>query len=219
MRLSITELFLCGAIFLLCFLVYKNGSELNYAKETILIQGASSGVGLMALQIAKLKGAKTVIGTSTNSERRAKLGDFGADLAVDSKDPNWADTVLEATDGKGVDIIIDQLSGYVANDNLKATAIMGRIINVGRLGGFNGNFDFDLHAARRIQYIGVTFRTRSIEEIRAITKEVQEDLGKDIEAGKLSLPIDQSFKLEDVNDALAKMKANQHFGKITLVVD
>ena len=187
--------------------------------ETILIQGASSGVGLMALQIAKLKGAKTVIGTSTNSERRAKLGDFGADLAVDSKDPNWADTVLEATDGKGVDIIIDQLSGYVANDNLKATAIMGRIINVGRLGGFNGNFDFDLHAARRIQYIGVTFRTRSIEEIRAITKEVQEDLGKDIESGKLSLPIDQSFKLEDVNDALAKMKANQHFGKITLVVD
>ena len=187
--------------------------------ETILIQGASSGVGLMALQIAKLKGAKTVIGTSTNSERRAKLRDFGADLAVDSKDPNWADTVLEATDGKGVDIIIDQLSGYVANDNLKATAIMGRIINVGRLGGFNGNFDFDLHAARRIQYIGVTFRTRSIEEIRAITKEVQEDLGKDIEVGKLSLPIDQSFKLEDVNDALAKMKANEHFGKITLVVD
>ena len=187
--------------------------------ETILIQGASSGVGLMALQIAKLKGAKTVIGTSTNSERRAKLRDFGADLAVDSKDPNWANTVLEATDGKGVDIIIDQLSGYVANDNLKATAIMGRIINVGRLGGFNGNFDFDLHAARRIQYIGVTFRTRSIEEIRAITKEVQKDLGQDIEAGKLSLPIDQSFKLEDVNDALAKMKANEHFGKITLVVD
>ncbi len=187
--------------------------------ETILIQGASSGVGLMALQIAKLKGAKTVIGTSTNSERRTKLKDFGADLAVDSKDPNWADTVLEATDGKGVNIIIDQLSGYVANDNLRATAITGRIINVGRLGGFNGNFDFDLHAARRIQYIGVTFRTRSIEEIRAITKEVQEDLGQDIEAGTLSLPIDQSFKLEDVNNALAKMKANEHFGKITLVVD
>ena len=187
--------------------------------ETILIQGASSGVGLMVLQIAKLKGAKTVIGTSTNSERRTKLKDFGADLAVDSKDPNWADTVLEATDGKGVNIIIDQLSGYVANDNLRATAITGRIINVGRLGGFNGNFDFDLHAARRIQYIGVTFRTRSIEEIRAITKEVQEDLGQDIEAGTLSLPIDQSFKLEDVNNALAKMKANEHFGKITLVVD
>jgi NADPH2:quinone reductase len=187
--------------------------------ETILIQGASSGVGLMGLQIAKLKGAKTVIGSSTNAARRGKLKDYGADIAVDSKNPDWVEAVLAATDNKGVDIIIDQLSGYVANDNLKATAIMGRIINVGRLGGFNGNFDFDLHAARRIQYIGVTFRTRSIEEIRAITKGVREDLGKDIEAGNLSLPIDQSFLLDDVTDALAKMKANEHFGKITLRLD
>ena len=187
--------------------------------ETILIQGASSGVGLMGLQIARLKGAKTVIGSSTNAVRRGKLKDYGADTAVDSKSSDWVEAVLAATDNKGVDIIIDQLSGYVANDNLKATAIMGRIINVGRLGGFNGNFDFDLHAARRIQYIGVTFRTRSIEEIRAITKGVREDLGKDIEAGNLSLPIDQSFLLDDVTDALAKMKANEHFGKITLRLD
>ena len=187
--------------------------------ETILIQGASSGVGLMGLQIARLKGAKTVIGSSTNAVRRGKLKDYGADTAVDSKSADWVETVLAVTDNKGVDIIIDQLSGYVANDNLKATAIMGRIINVGRLGGFNGDFDFDLHAARRIQYIGVTFRTRSIEEIRAITKGVREDLGKDIEAGNLSLPIDQSFLLDDVTDALAKMKANEHFGKITLRLD
>ncbi|MBH68414.1 MAG: quinone oxidoreductase [Rhodospirillaceae bacterium] len=187
--------------------------------ETILIQGASSGVGLMGLQIAKLKGAKLVAGSSTNSVRRGKLKDFGADLAIDSKDPSWPDQLLDATDGKGVNLIVDQLSGYVANDNLKATAITGRIINVGRLGGFKGDFDFDLHAARRIQYIGVTFRTRSIEEIRAITRELREDLGKEIDAGMLSLPIDQSFALDDVNDALEKMKANEHFGKITLIVD
>ena len=138
----------------------------------------------------------------TNEERRNKLAEFGADLTIDSRDKNWADQVLDATGGKGVDLIIDQLSGYVANDNLKATAIMGRIINVGRLGGFNGNFDFDLHAARRIQYIGVTFRTRSIDEIRAITKAVQEDLGRDLEDGKLALPIDSSFDIEDVSSIL-----------------
>ena len=66
-----------------------------------------------------------------NEERRNKLAEFGADLAIDSRDTNWADQVLDATGGKGVDLIIDQLSGYVANDNLKATAIMGRIIAVG----------------------------------------------------------------------------------------
>ncbi|HSR80114.1 MAG TPA: zinc-binding dehydrogenase, partial [Hyphomicrobiaceae bacterium] len=69
--------------------------------ETVLIQGASSGVGLMGLQIAKLKGARLVMGTSTNADRRKRLGDFGADLAIDTSEPTWADAVLQATDGKG----------------------------------------------------------------------------------------------------------------------
>ncbi|MBN9000856.1 MAG: zinc-binding dehydrogenase, partial [Rhizobiales bacterium] len=127
--------------------------------QSVLIQGASSGVGLMALQIAKLKGARTVIGSSTNPERRARLKDFGADIAIDSRDPAWVDEVLRATGGSGVDLIIDQISGPVANQNLAATKVLGRIVNVGRLGGSHGDFNFDLHAARRIHYIGVTFRT------------------------------------------------------------
>lgn len=186
------------------------------AGESVLIQGASSGVGLMALQIAKYKGAKLVIGSSTNPERRAKLKDFGADLAIDSKDPGWPDQVLSATGGKGVDLIVDQISGYVANQNLKATAILGRIVNVGRLGGFHGDFDFDLHAARRIDYIGVTFRTRSVEEVREINRLMRADLWPAIEAGKLALPIDRTFPLDQAAAALAHMKANAHLGKIVL---
>src|SRR5262249_54366109 len=126
------------------------------AGESILIQGASSGVGLMGLQIAKAMGAKVVIGSSTNATRRARLKEFGADLAIDTKDPAWPDHVLEATGGKGVDLIVDQVSASVANQNMKAAAVKGRIVNVGRLGGAKGEFDFDLHALKRIQYIGVT---------------------------------------------------------------
>ena len=118
--------------------------------ETVLIQGASSGVGLMGLQIAKLKGARLVLGTSTNPERRERLKDFGADIAVDTTRPNWSEVVREATEGKGVDLIIDQVSASVANENMKAAAVLGRIVNVGRLGGFKGEFDFDLHALKRI---------------------------------------------------------------------
>ncbi len=114
--------------------------------ESVLIQGASSGVGLMALQIAKLMGARLVIGTSTNAARRARLKEFGADLAIDTGNPAWPDEVLKATDGKGVNLIVDQVSGSVAIGNLKATAILGRIVNVGRLGGGKAEFDFDLHA-------------------------------------------------------------------------
>src|SRR4030088_1158076 len=93
--------------------------------QSVLIQVASSGVGLMAMQIAKLKGAKLVIGSSTDAGRRGRLKEFGADLAVDSSDPGWVDQVLNATDGKGVDLIVDQVSGKVASQNLKATKIKG----------------------------------------------------------------------------------------------
>jgi NADPH:quinone reductase len=185
--------------------------------ESVLIQGASSGVGLMALQIAKLMGAGLVIGTSTNAARRERLKEFGADLAIDTSNPAWPDEVLKATDGKGVNIIIDQVSGSVANGNLKATAILGRIVNVGRLGGGKAEFDFDLHAARRITYIGVTHRTRSVDELREETRVMWKDLAEPIAAGKLRLPIDKKFALDQALDAQAYMKANQHFGKILLI--
>lgn len=77
------------------------------AGEAVLIQGASSGVGLMGLQIAKLMGAGLVVGSSTHPGRRARLAEFGADLAVDSSAPAWPEQVLEATGGRGVDLIDD----------------------------------------------------------------------------------------------------------------
>ncbi len=186
------------------------------AGESVLIQGASSGVGLMGLQIAKLKGARLVIGSSTNPGRRARLKEFGADLAIDSRDPAWPEAVAEASQGKGVDLIIDQISASVANQNMKAAAILGRIVNVGRLGGMKGEFDFDLHALKRIDYIGVTFRTRSLEEVREIVGRMRADLWGAVEAGKLALPIDRTFSLDDAAAALAHMRANAHFGKIVL---
>ena len=188
------------------------------AGEAVLIQGASSGVGLLGMQIAKHMGARLVIGSSTTPDRRAKLKDYGADLAIDSKDPKWVDAVLEATDGKGVDLIVDQLSGYVANDNMRAAKVLGRIVNVGRMGGFKGEFDFDLHALRRIDYIGVTFRTRSVEEVRKINRLMRQDLWPAVEAGKLALPIDRTFPLDQAAAALAHMKSNAHLGKIILTV-
>jgi NADPH2:quinone reductase len=187
------------------------------AGEAVMIQGASSGVGLMGLQIAKLKGARIVIGTSTNAARRERLKEFGADLAVDTTQPDWPDEVLAATDGKGVDVIVDQVSASVANGNMKAAAVLGRIVNVGRLGGFKGEFDFDLHALKRIDYVGVTFRTRSAEEVREIVRRMRADLWGEVEGGKLKLPIDRTFPLDQAAAALAHMRANKHFGKIVLV--
>jgi NADPH:quinone reductase len=108
------------------------------------------------------------------------------------------------------------VSASVANHNLDAAAVLGRIVNVGRLGGMKGEFNFDLHALKRVDYIGVTFRTRSAEEVREINRSMRADLWPAVEAGKLALPIDSTFDLDAVAEALARMRANRHFGKIVL---
>ena len=189
-----------------------------HAGESVLIQGASSGVGLMGLQIAKARGARVVIGSSTNDERRARLTAFGAELAIDTRDPAWVDQVLAATGSKGVDLVVDMISGPLINQTMKATAIRGRIVNVGRLGGNTAELDMDLHALRRIDYIGVTFRTRTVEEVREIVRRMRADLWDLVADGTLSLPIDRSFPLTDAPAALAHMRANAHFGKVVLTM-
>ncbi|MBR0675145.1 zinc-binding dehydrogenase [Roseomonas alkaliterrae] len=186
--------------------------------ESVMILGASSGVGIMGMQIAKFMGAGLVVGTSTDATRRARLKEFGADITVDTRDADWAAQVLAATDGKGVDLVVDQVSGPTINAAMRCTAILGRIVNVGRLGGAKGEFDFDLHATRRITYIGVTHRTRSRAEIRAEYEAMRRDLWAAVEEGRFAIPIDRVFPLEEVAQALAHMKANRHFGKIVLSV-
>jgi NADPH2:quinone reductase len=187
--------------------------------EALLISGASAGVGLMGLQIGKLMGANPIMGTSGNAGRRARLAEFGCDLALDGRDPHWPEAVKRATGGKGADLIVDLVSAGAANQNLEAAALRGRIVNVGRLGGMTGDFNFDLHALKRIDYIGVTFRTRTPPEVREIVRLMRADLWGAVEAGKLALPIDRTFPLEKIAEALAVMRANQHFGKIVVTVD
>ena len=186
------------------------------AGQSVLVQGASSGVGLLAMQVAKVLGAGLGVGSATSPERRARLGVFGADLAVDTGAPDWVEQVTAATDGKGVDLLIDQVAGSLMNANMKATRIGGRIVNVGRLGGMRGEFDFDLHALRRITYVGVTFRTRGAAEVERIVERTTEALWSALAEGRLSLPIDRIYPLASAPEAFERMKRNDHFGKIVL---
>ena len=185
--------------------------------EAVMVQGASSGVGIIGLQIAKLMGAGFVVGTSTNDARRAKLKEFGADLAVDTRDPKWPEQVVAATGGKGVALTVDMLSGPTVSQTMQATALLGRIVNIGRLAGMKAEFDFDTHARKRIDYIGVTFRTRSLEEVREILVKMRADLWDAVAAGKIKVPIDKTYPLADAKAGHEHMRANAHFGKILLI--
>lgn len=186
--------------------------------QSVLVLGASSGVGLMCLQAAKLLGAGLVIGTSTNAARREQLSEFGADEALDSAQPDWSERALALTHGAGVDLLIDFLAGPLIDDAMRATRIGGRIVNVGRMAGEQGRMDFDLHSLRRIQYFGQTFRTRSVEEIAEIDIRMREAYWPALAAGGLRLPIDRTLPLDRAAEAFELMKSNAHFGKIVLTM-
>lgn len=184
--------------------------------DAVLVQGASSAVGIVAMQIARLCGASLVVGTSGDSARRSQLATFGADLGIDPKSANWPKQILDRTNGVGVNIVIDMVAGDVMNLNMQASSVCARIVNVGRLGGAQAQFDFDLHALKRIEYVGVTFRTRSIDEVQVLVQAMKKDIWEHVQCGKLSLPIDRSFSLDRSPEALQYMKENRHFGKIVI---
>jgi NADPH2:quinone reductase len=184
--------------------------------EAVLVQGASSAVGLAALQIAKKVGASLVIATSTSATRSKRLAAFGADLVLDPSDPSWVDQVLKATDGQGANVIIDMVSGATVNGSMRAAAVLARMVNVGRLGGVKTEFDLDLHSLKRLNYMGTTFRTRNLAEVREIVRVMRADLWEAIVSGKIELPVDRIFPLDEAAAAHAYMASNAHFGKIVL---
>jgi len=187
--------------------------------QTVFIQGASSGVGIIGLQIAKALGASKVLGSSTNQNKLSKLSSYGADVLIDTSKEDWLDSVLDSTDGKGADVLIDMLSGDFVNKNMEATKINGHLINIGRLAGMNGNFNYDLHAKRRLHYVGTTGRTRSVQENLEVARVANKDLWDHVIDGKIRHVIFKTFSLDDANLALNLMNENKHFGKLILLTD
>ena len=186
--------------------------------QSVLIQGAGSAMGLIGMQVAQYLGASLVIGTSRSNERCDRIKEFGADLALNTKDPDWTARVLQATAGQGVDLLIDLAAGPLANANLQATRVGGRIVNVGRMAGETGEFNFDLHSQRRISYVGVSFRSRTIEETAEVIERASAALAPGLTAGAFQMPIDAIYRLDEAQLAVERLADNAHFGKIVLSI-
>jgi NADPH2:quinone reductase len=187
------------------------------AGESVLVNAVSSGIGVAALQIARLLGAQPVIGSSRTPAKLAKLGPCGMTVGVVA-DGGMTRAVLDATGGNGVDVLIDNVGGTVLGDNLKALALKGRMVSVGRLGANVGAIDLDYLALRRIKLIGVTFRTRTLEERIACVQRCAEDLLPALADGRLNPVVQRSFKLHEVAEAHACMERDEHIGKLVLEI-
>lgn len=184
--------------------------------ESILVNAASSGIGVAALQIAKLLGASPVIGTSRSAAKLEKLKPWGLQLGLDAAAS--AEDVKKATGGKGVDLLIDNLGGPVLQRNLESMAILGRMVSVGRLAANAGSIDLDLLAFKRVQLIGVTFRSRSKEERIACVQRCAADLLGPLAEGRLQPVIQRTFPMAEIRAAHDVMERDQHVGKLVLEI-
>ena len=188
------------------------------AGESVLVNAASSGVGVAALQIARLFGARPIIGTGGSPEKLAALAAFGMERGINYQRENVADAVLDATNGNGVDIVIDHVGAPLLQDHMRCMALKGRLIGVGRLGGRSTDIDLDLLALKRLRLIGVTFRTRTLDERIAIAQRCATDILPALADGRLRPLIDRTFPLDEALEAQGYMASNAHMGKIVLTL-
>ncbi len=186
--------------------------------ETFLVNAASSGVGIAALQIARLLGANPVIGSSSSPAKLERMAEHGLTAAIDTSSEDLVQRIQDITSGRGVDLLIDNVGGEVLAENLKAMAILGRMVSVGRLGTTTGPLNLDQLAYKRVKLIGVTFRTRSGDEALECSRRFAEDLMPAFADGRLRGVVDRVFALDELLAAHDYMETNAHIGKIVIKI-
>ena len=186
------------------------------ADESLLVNAASSGIGVAAIQIARLLGAAPLIGTSRSADKRGKLKALGLPVALDTNAS--PEEIKAVTGGKGVDVLIDNLGGPALQRNLESMNVLGRIVSVGRLAANSGPVDMDLLALKRVKVIGVTFRTRSLEERIACVQRCAADLLGPLAEGKLQPVIQQVFPMSEIAAAHDAMLRDAHIGKLVIEI-
>ncbi|MDP4532896.1 zinc-binding dehydrogenase [Marinobacter salarius] len=186
------------------------------AGKSVLIQGVGAAVGIASLQIAKALGASIVIGTGISEGVAPRLKELGLDVFVKADKGSIVQDVLNATSGKGADIVIDMVGGPAIDDNINTAALGGTIVNVGWVGSTTGEIDLDNLARKRLKLIGVSFRTRSAEQKEELYRVYQNDVYPFYEDGTITPVIYKNYPLKDAAKAQGDMSKDAHFGKFIL---
>jgi NADPH2:quinone reductase len=187
------------------------------AGEYFLVHGGSSGIGLAAIQLAKAKGA-TVITTAGSAEKCQFCLDQGADKAINYKEEDWREVAKEFTDGHGVDVVLDMVTGGYVQKEISIMARDGRIALIAFLGGRKEEIDFGRILRDRITISGSTLRPQSTEEKALIASNLQKDFGGLMDDGKVRPHIYKTFPLAQASEAHTLMESSAHMGKIILIV-
>lgn len=187
------------------------------AGETLLVHGGASGIGTTAIQLAKAMGNK-VFATAGSDERVQAIEKLGADLGINYRSQDFVEEVKQATDGRGVDVILDMVAGPYVARNIKSLAEDGRIVIIALLGGVKGEVDCNRMMRRRLSITGSTLRPRPVAFKAAIAQNLRKHAWPLLEAGKIRPIIHATFPLAEAWKAHAMMEAGDNIGKIILTV-
>jgi len=198
------------------FTVYANVFEHGTLKagETFMVHGATSGIGVAAIQMAKAAGAR-VIATGRGAAKAEAARRFGADVGVDAKTEDFAE--VAKAEG-GVDVILDMVGGDYFPKNIAALKTGGRLVHIASLGGATVPLEIFRLMQKRAVVTGSTLRPRDADEKARLTAEVERVAWPWIAAGKLKQPIDATFPLADAAKAHAHLEAGDHVGKVVLTI-
>jgi len=189
------------------------------AGDAVLVQGCTSAVGIAAAQLAAYLHASCVIGTSTTPAKLAAMKDWGVDVPVNVREQSAAEAVSAATGGAGVAVIVDAVGGAAAADSLAAAAIGARWITVGRVDGKSAQIELNEFARKRLELIGVTFRTRSLFERIRVVERFAASVLPALASGAIRPKIDRVFDLVDAAAAQDHVRSGKHFGKVVLKIE
>ncbi|HWE79453.1 MAG TPA: NAD(P)H-quinone oxidoreductase [Pseudolabrys sp.] len=201
------------------FTVWHNVFERGGLKkgETLLVHGGSSGIGTTAIQLAKEFGARVFV-TAGSEDKCEACRKLGADIAVNYKSEDFVAVCKAATDGKGVDVILDMVGGDYIGRNYEAAAVEGRIVQIAFQGSAKAEVNFMRLMLKRLHHTGSTLRSRPNADKGAIARTVEDRVLPLLAAGKVKPVIYKTFPLREAAAAHALMESSAHIGKIVLTV-
>jgi putative PIG3 family NAD(P)H quinone oxidoreductase len=189
------------------------------AGELVLIQGGTGGIGTHAIQVAAALGAR-VAATAGSPERLARCRELGAELAIDYHDKNIADQLREATDGRGADVILDNMGASALADNIDRLAPGGRLVIIGLQGGTKTELDINRLLRKRASVAATNLRGRPVDGPdgkAAIVAEVRAGLWPLLEAGRVKPVVHATLPMDQAGEAHRLLDAGGVIGKLLLV--
>jgi putative PIG3 family NAD(P)H quinone oxidoreductase len=183
--------------------------------QTLLVHGGSSGIGTMAIQLAREVGARIAV-TAGSPEKLAACGDLGAEILVNYRDQDFVEVLADATEGRGADVILDNMGAKYLARNVSALAVRGRLVIIGLQGGVKAELDIGALLRKSAAVIATSLRGRPAAEKASIVAAVRQHVWPLVESGRVKPVVDRTFTLAQAPEAHRVLEAGGNIGKVLL---